>query len=162
MKQYLNRQECCDWLFLCAMFDQIDRIVEEWGDNLDKDERRKLKTASTMLLHTATHIVDRVSLEDKIKLKRSADNWEMKMLPKHTSTQYRKRVESEMKEEGVWCSTELLCLMAEKSLLQCCKPCKEPEEERGNCPLRHAFVGLDIPVFDANPCKSVCPYCVTE
>lgn len=162
MKQYLNRQECCDWICLCAMFDFLSRMVETWDGNLDREEQKKLKTASTLVRQTATHIVDRLGLETAIKLKRSADNWEMKMLPRETSAQYRERVEREMKEEGVWCSTELLSLLAEKSLLQCCCPCKEPEEERGDCPLRTAFQGLGIPVFDENPKHGVCPYCIQE
>ena len=162
MKKYLNRQECSDWICLCAMYDFISRMAEDWGDNLDKPERKDLKTASTLIRKSVAHIVERLGVETAIKLKRSADTYQMMMVPRQKSAQFRRDVEQQMKTEGVWCSEELLCLLAEKSLLQCCSPCKEPEEERKECPLRHAFVGLDIPVFDENPGDGICPYCITE
>ena len=160
MKNYLNRQEQLDLMALLTLVGYCEDIVSGWDErgNLAKEERRNLLTARTLVKKASKSIVDRLEPAQAAKLLRTADSWTVMCAPKESANNYRKRIEEENKDMGIWCSEDALCGMAEMALTGSCCPCIKPEEERSTCLCRHAFTELGIPVFNENPADGICPY----
>ena len=160
MKNYLNRQEQNDMMTMLTLAGHCEDIVDGWDGrgNLAAPERKDLRTAKTLIMKAAKSIMKRLDIVQKQKLLRTADEWQVMCVPKDSAGQYRKRIEEDNKDLGIWCSEEALGGMAEMALIGSCCPCVKEEGERESCMCRQAFAELGIPPFTDSPADGICPY----
>lgn len=145
MKTYMNRIDREHHLMILIIWDYLGSWLEK-TNCLTKDERKRIKTATTHLLRASDSIVGRLEQDYARKIIKDAKNIEIRIYD---------RLNASLKhtEGGRYIDVEDLYDMASYSLKECrgCRGKKHKECER-----YQLFMKLNIPV--AQEQTDGCPY----
>lgn len=151
LKDYLNKTERIQLLFLKKYIDNIEKMIE-WT-NLTKDERKNLKTAMTYGLKGFNSIIERLN-ETAIKtFWNSIKNAYINVEDRYAVNLYNKKISSKLDDcyEMNKDYYRLVELIMDQNCKNCTKKCTEceiykefeehcipePDEDLGNC--RYAY-----------------------
>ena len=131
MKDYLNKNERVQLLFLKKYIDQVEMIVEEWGerDNLTKEESKGLKMAKTWGLKALNSICKRLNKTASKTFYNSIKSAYINIQDRYAVNMYKKKMKSELHE----CYEEnrdyyaLVELLMHYNCRDCTKHCRECE-----------------------------------
>ena len=165
MKQYINRQEQDDLVFLTMLISKTADIIEREQTRekplMDKQVITWAKRSNSLLLNQVIKpIVRNLSPEAKEKYLRSAKNNRVQCVPTETLEYYIKKARQERREEECIVKMDVLEDLAEMALYAC-NPCKwDNDNDRLKCKGRAAMIALDIPYYDNN--ATICPYLISK
>lgn len=162
MKTYLNSNQRKQFCQLAAMQGAVEEIISEWGahDGLTFEERKYLRSAATMVKKSLRLIASRLAAEEGKRLLRTADATQCVCIPKESAEQFRRRIENEMRTDGVWVNQDAFDAIVEMALCRGCSPCLMQSNKEA-CPLWAAMMELDVPVYDSKPGEGGCPWEIT-
>lgn len=131
MKDYLNKDERVQLLFLKKYIDQAEMIVKEWGgrDNLTKEERKSLKMAKTWGLKTFESICKRLNKTASKTFYNSITSAYINIQDRYAINMYKKKMKSDLDK----CYEEnrdyyaLVELLMHYNCRDCTKHCRECE-----------------------------------
>ena len=160
MKKYLNAKEREQMVKLICVCQAAQDIIADWTshDNLVVEERKYLRMGCAFINKAAEMIVRRLGALEGKKLIRTAHEVQITVIPRETQAAFRRRVEREAAEDGIWVSVNAIDDLAEMAMYAC-SPCRwQTPEEKAKCVGRSAYMALETPVFDSNPPDGVCPW----
>ena len=98
MKEYLNRPERVQLLYIGKYIDILDEILKEWGKrkNLTKLEHRALKTALTWGKKAFASITNRLNDEAVKTFYKSAENAYIYINDKYSVSVFQKKIASDL------------------------------------------------------------------
>jgi len=145
LKNYMNRIDREHHLFMLVAWDFLSRWLEKTSC-LSKDERKRVKTATTHLLHTSDSIIARLETDYAKKLLRDVKNTEIRILDKQNA-------KLGGLERTINVDIDDLYDIASYALVDC-KCCSK--ENHKECEKYKLFMELNIPV--AQEQTDGCPY----
>lgn len=145
MKTYMNRIDREHHLMILIAWDYFGSWLEK-TNCLTKDERKRMKTATTHLLRTSDSIVGRLEYDYAKKIIKDAKNIEIRITDRTSESLSRT-------EGGRYTDVEDLYDLASFSLKECIG-CKEINHKE--CERYQLFMKLNIPV--AQEQTDGCPY----
>jgi hypothetical protein len=145
MKTYMNRIDREHHLMILVFWDYLNSWLEKTSC-LTKEERKRLKTATTHLLRTSDSIVGRLEYDYAKKIMKDAKNIEIRISDRINDRLGRT-------EGGRYIDVEDLYDMASFSLKECAG-CKKANHK--DCERYQLFMKLNIPV--AQEQTDGCPY----
>lgn len=100
MKDYLNKDERVELLFLKKYLDSCEKLIESWGKrgNLTKEESKALKTALTWGLKGFNSIVGRQSPQTLKTFRNSIKESYVNIQDKFAIDMYRKKLSSDLND----------------------------------------------------------------
>ena len=165
MKQYINKKESEELVFLTMLLNKADDIVKDDETRkvplFTKQERGWIKRACTMITKQAmVPAVGNLTDEAKNKYVAACKGTTIVCQPKESMAEYKRRIARERKEEDCIVNQEALYSLAEMALLGC-NPCQhKTDDERTECVVRKVLLELMIPVYD--PTAEICPYLISK
>lgn len=145
MKTYMNRIDREHHLMILIIWDYLGSWLEK-TNCLTKDERKRIKTATTHLLRASDSIVGRLEQDYARKIIKDAKNIEIRIADRTADR-------LKYSESGTYIDIEDLYDLGSFALREC-KDCKkEPHKE---CKRYQLFMKLNIPV--AQEQTAGCPY----
>jgi hypothetical protein len=152
MKTYLNRAERERYCVVALSAAILGKILEEWENNLTKDEHRAIKTAQTYIFKFMDSVKNRMDNDFIHQLIRDIKSSEIQVLPTLAAKrEYEKR---SIEDEHVQVNRETILNLAEHALIGC-EGCKKDKDFR-KCDLRQVYMELGIEPFDfeaSNKCQ---------
>lgn len=145
MKTYMNRIDREHHLMMLIVWDYLGNWLEKTSC-LTTEERKRIKTATTHLLHASDSIVGRLEVDYAKKLMRDAKNTEVRIVDRVNEKLGRT-------EGGRYIDVEDLYDLASFSLKECVGCNKTNHKE---CERYKLFMKLNIPV--AQEQTDGCPY----
>jgi hypothetical protein len=145
MKTYMNRIDREHHLMILVFWDYLNSWLEKTSC-LTKEERKRIKTATTHLLRTSDSIVGRLEYDYAKKIMKDAKNIEIRISDRINDRLGRT-------EGGRYIDVEDLYDMASFSLKECAG-CKKANHK--DCERYQLFMKLNIPV--AQEQTDGCPY----
>lgn len=145
MKTYMNRIDREHHVMILVLWDYLNTWLEQTSC-LSKEERKRIKTAATHLLHTSDSIVQRLEPDYAKRLLRAANNTEVRVVDKINQGLRRE-------PDTINININDLYDLAGFSLKECAGCKKENHKE---CDRYQLFMKLDIPV--AQEQTEGCPY----
>lgn len=144
MKTYLNRADREHHVTILVLWDYLNNWLEK-TNCLTVEERKRIKTAATHLLHASDSIIERLDSDYARTLLRAAKDTQIRMSSKTSSVQDGANT--------VNVSIDDLYDMSCYALTEC-KNCKRQDHK--NCEKYQLFLRLDIP--PAQEETDGCPY----
>lgn len=145
MKTYMNRIDREHHVMILVIWDYLNTWLEQTSC-LTKEERKRVKTAATHLLHTSDSIVKRLDADYAKRLIRAAKNTEVRVVDRLNAMLGREADTVNIKIDDLYD-------MASYALTDC-RGCKRPDHK--NCEKYKLFMDLNIPV--AQEQTDGCPY----
>ncbi len=145
MKTYMNRIDREHHLMILIAWDYLGSWLEKTSC-LTKDERKRIKTATTHLLHASDSIVGRLEYDYARKILKDVKNIEIRIIDRISESLSRT-------ESGRYIDVEDLYDLASFSLKECAG-CKKANHK--DCERYQLFMKLNIPV--AQERTDGCPY----
>jgi uncharacterized protein YfbU (UPF0304 family) len=145
MKTYMNRIDREHHLMILIVWDYLGSWLEKTSC-LTKDERKRIKTATTHLLHASDSIVRRLEYDYARKILKDVKNIEIRIIDRISESLSRT-------EGGRYIDVEDLYDLASFSLKECVG-CKKANHK--DCERYQLFMKLNIPV--AQEQTDGCPY----
>lgn len=146
MKKYMNSIDREHHLMLLIFWDYINNWLNKTSC-LSPEERKRLKTVATHLLHTSDSIINRMDNDYAVKLIKEAGQTEVKL-------EYRVKNFKEQKDIVI-IETDTLYDIANYALADC-RNCEISKEDYRKCEKYRLFFELNIPVLDEE--AALCPY----
>lgn len=132
MKDYLSSAEREKFLLTAKLMDSLDQMLE-W-DTLSKDERKALKTASTMIYKGLNLIIDRLGQQPKKTLAKALDGSGVYLTNKYGLELYLKKKEAD--EKASYEASKAYYDLVEEVCHQCCNGCLK---KHSDCNLHTLF-----------------------
>jgi len=127
VKDYLSKDERVDFLFLKKYLDSNQRILENWNNNLTKEEKKALKITLTWRMKVFESVINRMNDTAIGTLKRSLEQSNLIIEDRFSMQMYQKKFTSdlmaayEMNKDYY----NLVTLMLENNCKDCKKKCTE-------------------------------------
>lgn len=145
MKTYMNRIDREHHLMILIVWDYLGSWLEKTSC-LTKEERKRIKTATTHLLHTSDSIVQRMEYDYAKKIMKDAKNIEIRIADRTSES-------LKNKENGTYIDIEDLYDLGSFALKEC-RGCKK--EDHKECERYQLLMKINIPV--AQEQTDGCPY----
>lgn len=134
MKKYMNAQEVNDFLIMSMAGESAKDILDGWGDNMSKEERKALKTAYTWFKKFQTSVIQRMDKPTQDKLLKRSSKFQIKILDEYSTQQIMGTFENALKI--IHMTRDQLDDLAEQSIEFNCRGCKKDYK---SCQLHDVF-----------------------
>lgn len=154
-KNYLNKAERDNFLGTIALGIYLRKQIDNWSNNLTKDETKWLKTSLTYLEKVQASFVSRLPKHEIIKIEKASKGSDVRILTAEGCKALEKRAYDEYKE-NLHITVDEMELIATLALQERCYYCQMKCDE---CDIYDMLQRFAIPGVNA---EDNCPYCYTE